>query len=62
MLFAFREAYYLHNKTDAESLVRLSQVERQMEIIVAKNRHGPTGTARLYCDIAANVIDDLEDR
>lgn len=62
VLFAFREAYYLHNKTDAESLVRLSQVERQMEIIVAKNRHGPTGTARLYCDIAANVIDDLEDR
>lgn len=62
VIFPFREAYYLQNKTAADDLMRFRQVERQIELIIAKNRHGSTGMARLYCDIGANLIDNLDER
>lgn len=60
VLFPFREAYYLQSKTDHDSLMRYHDVERVLEIIVAKNRHGSTGSMRLYCDIGANLIDNMQ--
>lgn len=60
VLFPFREAYYLQNKTDSESVLRHNDVERVLEVIVAKNRHGSTGMCRFYCDIGANLIDNLQ--
>ena len=60
VLFPFREAYYLQSKTDHDSLLRYHEVERVLEIIVAKNRHGSTGSMRLYCDIGANLIDNMQ--
>lgn len=62
VIFPFREAYYLQNKTDDESTRRYREVMTQIELIIAKNRHGATGMARLYCDIGANLIDNLDDR
>ena len=54
--FLFREEYYLKNKNTesksdialAESQQRLSKVANQAELIVSKNRHGPTGSIKLH--------------
>lgn len=59
VVFAFREAYYLQNKPDPDSQARLLEVNRHLELIVAKNRHGPCGSVRTYCDIGTNEIDDI---
>lgn len=63
--FPFREAYYLQSELESaddkraiEIRDRLRAVGKLVEVIVAKNRHGQTGTVRMYCDIASNVIAD----
>jgi replicative DNA helicase len=66
----YREHYYLQRKespedeTPAQALarqVRLKQLENRMEIIVEKNRHGPTGTADVFCALECNVIQDNDE-
>ncbi len=59
VLLLFREAYYLKDKTDPESQAKLSAVEDQIDIIVAKCRMGSPGTVTAYCNPAASVIRDL---
>lgn len=66
VLFPFREAYYLSRDLDAhegtpqaiEISDRLRLVGNDMELIIAKNRQGSTGTVRAWCDIGCNFIAD----
>lgn len=64
VLFLYREAYYLKGKLDAakdaESKDRLSnqlfEQQHDLEIILGKNRSGPTTTLNLWCDVSASTI------
>lgn len=66
VLFPFRESYYLARDLDAsegtpqaiEISDRLRLVGNDMELIIAKNRQGSTGTVRAWCDISCNFIAD----
>lgn len=50
VMFLYRESYY--NKDDDSN---------DLEIIVAKHRNGPTGTAKVYYNRATGIIGDLDD-
>lgn len=61
IIFLFREEYYLrsphHDPIENEKrIARLADVENQLEVIVAKQRNGPTGSLMLFCDIACNAV------
>ncbi|ENN95376.1 replicative DNA helicase [Bartonella vinsonii] len=54
VLFVYREEYYLKNEQPKEGSVefvkwqeKMDQVRGQAEVIIAKQRHGPTGTVPL---------------
>jgi replicative DNA helicase len=67
IIFVYREAYYLDRSTGANAEQEAMRVDRlidardQLEAIVAKQRNGPTGTVKLFCDIACNAVRDLGD-
>jgi replicative DNA helicase len=55
VLFVYREEYYLKNKEPKPGTVeyvqwqdQMSQVHGVAEVIIGKQRHGPTGTVRLH--------------
>jgi replicative DNA helicase len=62
--FLYREAYYLGRTVcaepakDGERLARLHQVERELEVLISKQRSGPIGTVKVFCDIGCNAIRD----
>jgi replicative DNA helicase len=63
VLFVYREGYYLERQSaerdaDAEAarVARLCDVQNVMEINVAKQRQGPIGTVKAFCNIACNAI------
>lgn len=68
VLLLYREAYYVEREQPADAAAaadrdaRLAQVRNRLEIIVGKNRQGPTGTASIMCDIAANVFRDFAEQ
>jgi replicative DNA helicase len=54
VLFVYREEYYLKNKEPKEGTPEhitwqgeMEQVHGKAEVIIAKQRHGPTGTVQL---------------
>jgi len=58
----FREAYHLERKatlTDDE-VVRLDRARNTIELLILKQRMGPTKTVVAFADIASNVVRDLE--
>ncbi len=66
VLFVFREEYYLSNKEprpgSEEHLkwqTEMAAVHGKAEIIIGKQRHGPTGTVQLQFDAAVTRFDDL---
>ena len=65
VLFLYREEYYLANAEPknpakaAEWQQRLSEVKNTAELIIAKHRHGPTGTVPLYFDGSLTKFGDL---
>lgn len=63
VLFAFRPAYYLeraredeNTQQEMERIDRLEKCANLLEIGVAKNRNGKTGTCELFCDMGANFV------
>ena len=66
VIFAYRDAYYLENlmkgeKDGGKRMDMFNQLERtrhDLELIVAKQRGGGTGTALQKCDLAFNNIYD----
>jgi replicative DNA helicase len=67
VMFAFRESYYLERhkgksfEDEADRLAMLSDCQNRLELIIAKNRQGPIGTADLWADMPCNVIRDQHD-
>jgi len=66
VLFVFREEYYLSNKeprpgTDEHTKwqVEMASVHGKAEIIIGKQRHGPTGTVNVQFDAAVTRFDNL---
>jgi replicative DNA helicase len=66
VMFVFREEYYLSNKeprpgTDEHIKwqVEMAAVHGRAEIIIGKQRHGPTGTVNVQFDAAVTRFDNL---
>jgi len=59
VMFVYREENYLAQGTPAER-ARAGQVAGQAEVNIAKNRHGPTGTAHLRFDGPTTTFRDGE--
>lgn len=68
VIFPFREEYYLTKNVPKEGTsdyldwqADMAAAKNKMEIIVAKNSMGRTGSARVKCELAINSITDFED-
>jgi replicative DNA helicase len=66
VLFVFREEYYLSNKEPRPGTddhikwqTEMATVHGKAEIIIGKQRHGPTGTVNLQFDAAVTRFDNL---
>src|SRR6202035_2533832 len=64
--FWLPRSYYLERskgatpEQEAAREDRLIDVADRLEVIISKQRNGPTGPVNLFCDIACNAIRDLE--
>ncbi len=64
IVFVYRDAYYLERQTglsgeqEASRQDRLIDARDQIEVIIAKQRNGPTGTLKMFCDIGCNAVRD----
>jgi replicative DNA helicase len=59
----YRPAYYLEKSPkfkggDPESIEEMELVKNNLELIIDKNRLGPTGTRHFWCDVAVNAVED----
>src|SRR3982750_2516443 len=66
VLFVFREEYYLSNKEPRPGTeehlkwqTEMALVHGKAEVIIGKQRHGPTGTVQLQFDAAVTRFDNL---
>lgn len=66
VIFTFRESYYLERmRCDAGTveeearLAELAACRNTMELLVSKNRNGPTDSVAVFCDMGANAVRDL---
>lgn len=69
VMFVFREEYYLERREPPEGTdkhiewqAQMDKVHKQAEIIIAKQRHGPVGTVKLYFDGALTKFANLTER
>lgn len=69
VLFVYRDEYYEERKRPAEDdpkfsawADKMAEVRGVCEVIIAKQRMGGIGTARIYFDAATNRFDDLSKR
>ncbi len=68
VLFVYRDEYYLRNKMPREGTeeffkwqAEIDQVHGIAEVIIGKQRHGPTGTVKLAFEDAVTRFSDLAD-
>ena len=66
VMFVFREDYYERNKQPREGtpehdewVARMDEIDGIAEIIIGKQRHGPTGTVQLMFDKKTTRFCDL---
>lgn len=66
VLFVYRDEYYLKNKEPAEGTpdhlqwqAQMAMVEGKAEIIIGKQRHGPTGTVQVHFDASLTRFGNL---
>ncbi|WP_010302194.1 replicative DNA helicase [Candidatus Odyssella thessalonicensis] len=66
VMFVYREEYYLERRRPPEGTDKFVQwqeemqrVYKQAEVIIAKQRHGPVGTVKLYFDGALTKFSNL---
>ena len=66
VLFVFREEYYLSNKEPRPGTpehdkwrIEMEAAHGKAELIIGKQRHGPTGTVQVQFDAAVTRFDDL---
>jgi len=67
VMFVYREAYYLQNKQPrpatvehAEWQAKMNEVSHLAELIIQKQRHGPTGTVMLEFEAMFTKFKDLQ--
>ncbi len=66
VMFVYREEYYLERRRPPEGTDKylqwqeeMNKVYKQAEVIIAKQRHGPVGTVKLYFDGALTRFGNL---
>jgi len=68
VMMLYREAYYLERqmptaRLDSEEYaswaLRFQRVANVLDILVEKQRQGPIGTVRVYCNIGSNAVRDI---
>lgn len=66
VMFVYREEYYLERRRPPEGTDKylqwqeeMNKVYKQAEVIIAKQRHGPVGTVKLYFDGALTKFSNL---
>ena len=66
VIFVYREEYYLKNKQPREGteefttwLVDMERSHGKAEVIIGKQRHGPTGTVELQFDADVTRFSNL---
>lgn len=64
--FAYRQSYYLErakcdpgSQQEMQRLTELDACRNTLDILIAKNRNGPTESLTMFCDMASNVVRDL---
>ena len=67
IVFLFREEYYLQSRysdsgSEDKRIARLAEVRNKLELIIAKQRNGPTGSIEIFFNAASNAARDLERR
>jgi replicative DNA helicase len=67
IVFLYREEYYLQRRcSDSSSedkrIARLAEVRNKLELNIAKQRNGPTGSFEIFFDAASNAARDLDRR
>lgn len=67
VMFAFRPAYYFEKREsdperERERMTNWEQSRHKLELSIAKNRNGGTGTVDCFVDIGANAIRNLDHR
>ena len=67
VMFVFRQAYYLERKEPelntekhAEWMAQITPLHNVSEVILAKQRHGPVGTVRVFFDSRLTKFRDLD--
>src|SRR5690606_41230663 len=62
VLFVYRDSYYIERpgyrkfEDDGARAEAILDAKHKMEVIVAKQRQGATGTAHLWCNMATNSV------
>ena len=64
--FAYRQSYYLErakcdpgSQQELQRQTELDACRNTLDIMIAKNRNGPTTSVTMFCDMASNVVRDL---